>query len=37
MVDVGPEKYARLRALKSTWDPNNLFLHNQNIPPAATQ
>jgi FAD/FMN-containing dehydrogenase len=29
----GPEKYARLRALKTVWDPTNLFRHNQNIPP----
>ena len=31
----GPEKYARLQALKDRWDPTNLFRHNQNIPPSA--
>ncbi|MFI5046615.1 MAG: BBE domain-containing protein, partial [Acidimicrobiia bacterium] len=27
-------KWAKLRALKAVWDPENLFRHNQNIPPA---
>jgi FAD/FMN-containing dehydrogenase len=29
----GPEKFAKLQALKGKWDPTNLFRHNQNIPP----
>jgi FAD/FMN-containing dehydrogenase len=33
-ASFGPEKYARLQALKREWDPNNLFRHNQNITPA---
>jgi FAD/FMN-containing dehydrogenase len=31
----GTEKYVRLQALKDEWDPENLFRHNQNIPPTA--
>jgi FAD/FMN-containing dehydrogenase len=31
----GTERYKRLQALKDEWDPENLFRHNQNIPPTA--
>lgn len=29
-----PERFARLRSIKKAWDPDNIFRHNQNIPPA---
>jgi FAD/FMN-containing dehydrogenase len=29
------KNYERLVALKQTYDPTNLFRHNQNIPPHA--
>ena len=32
-ASFGAEKYARLQELKTKWDPNNLFSHNQNIKP----
>jgi len=31
----GAQTFARLRAAKRTWDPDNLFRHNHNVPPAA--
>ena len=31
----GPEKFARLQALKDEWDPTNVFRHNQNILPSS--
>ncbi len=33
-ASFGPEKFARLQQIKAAWDPDNVFHHNQNIPPA---
>jgi hypothetical protein len=33
-ASFGEKKYARLQAIKSEWDPDNVFRHNQNIKPA---
>ena len=33
-ASFGTEKFARLQQLKAKWDPDNVFCHNQNIPPA---
>jgi FAD/FMN-containing dehydrogenase len=30
----GPDSFARLQALKSRYDPDNVLRRNQNIPPA---
>ena len=30
----GPERFAKLREIKRTWDPDNRFRHNANIVPA---
>jgi FAD/FMN-containing dehydrogenase len=30
----GPDSFARLQALKSRYDPDNVLYRNQNIPPA---
>ena len=35
-ASYGEEKYRRLAALKEMWDPDNVFHHNPNVPPAAT-
>jgi len=32
----GEDKFARLVALKNSYDPDNVFALNQNIPPSVT-
>lgn len=32
-ASFGPEKFAKLQAIKAKWDPDNLLHVNQNIPP----
>jgi FAD/FMN-containing dehydrogenase len=34
-ASYGPEKFARLVALKDEWDPDNVFRLNHNVPPSA--
>ena len=33
-ASFGEKKYAHLQEIKTEWDPDNLFRHNDNIKPA---